>query len=366
MASPEDVGYDVLDLGTVEGSTRERGSSYCLVGKLCTSRLFNVFALMDVMVRAFKTHTKVVVREWGKNLLIFTFTNERDWVVRNQPWHFDGHLFAVKPLMGSEQPSSVTVSKGSFWARAFDIPIMCQTEATLISIAHQLRELKVFEPPDGFNLSSYLWFKVAVDITKPLLRGLKLRFNGDALWVPIKYESLPFYCFCCGVIGHNFKFGESYDRNECPEPVEMDFGPFLRASPMKKGRGPKVENKFYVPDGVGVTRQLVHNITKRTHDTPLCQISQALSGISTVLCEPSSTSKSCSFPSLDSKLSLNEPSSIQSSDISGRYHPSTSLVVSVIQGVGTTLVVGSWASLLLFLMGVRWGEGFWNGVSQPY
>ncbi|KAL8469417.1 hypothetical protein ACS0TY_032306 [Phlomoides rotata] len=198
MATLEEGGEDVLDLGLVEGSTRERGRSFCLAGRLCTSRQFNVYALMDVMVRAFKSRTKAVVREWGNNLLIFTFADEkdRDWVVRNQPWNFNGNLFVVKPLSGSEQPLTVTISTGSFWTRAYDILVMYQTKPGGV--------MEVFEPPDEHNLGSYLRFKMAVDIMKPLVRGLRIRVNA-----------------------------------------EMEFGPFLKASSLKKGRGPKVENKVF-------------------------------------------------------------------------------------------------------------------------
>ncbi|KAL8466365.1 hypothetical protein ACS0TY_035461 [Phlomoides rotata] len=309
MESPVEGG-DVLDLGLVEGSTRALGSTYYLVGKLCTSKPFNVFALMDVMVKAFKTRNKAVVREWAQNMLIFTFTDARDWVVRNQPWHFDGQLFAVKPLLGSEQPSTVTVSKGSFWVRAHDIPIMCQTEAALISIAHWVGEFEVFEPPDGSNVSSYLRFKVSMDITKPLLRGMTLRFNGDDIWVPISYESLPFYCFCCGMIGHSFKFCDSYDLNECPSLADMDFGPSLRAEPLKKGRGPRIEIKTYVQEGGVRSGQLVREAAGRTQT-----LSQDGSGNSVGRDGPLLVSKGVSVPG--SRPFIHELASIQKSNFSG-------------------------------------------------
>ncbi|KAL8473699.1 hypothetical protein ACS0TY_030517 [Phlomoides rotata] len=244
MSSPDESETEVLDLGEVEGSIQENRISFCLAGKLFTERSYNTFALMDVMLKAFKSRTKVAAREWGNKLLIFTFSDEkdRDWVIRNQPWHFDGHLFVVRALDGSEQPSSVILSKASFWTRAYDLPIMCQTEATLRSIAARIGALEVFEPPGELNVGSYLRFKVEIDVSKPLTRGLKVRVKGEEQWIPIKYESLPFYCFCCGKVGHNFKACDLYDRNECPDPVDMDYGPFLKASPMKKGRGVKVEN----------------------------------------------------------------------------------------------------------------------------
>ncbi|KAL8478828.1 hypothetical protein ACS0TY_030634 [Phlomoides rotata] len=169
-----------------------------------------MFALMDVMIKAFKSRTRVA-------------------------WHFDGHLFIVKSLDGSKQLSGVAITSASFWTRAYDLPIMCQTETTLISIAKRVGDLEVFEPLEGLILRSYLIFKVAIDITKPLLKGLKNEIKGEEKWMHIKYESLPFYCFCCGMVGYNFKACDIYDRNECPDPVDLEYGPFLKASPMKKG-----------------------------------------------------------------------------------------------------------------------------------
>ncbi|KAL8477921.1 hypothetical protein ACS0TY_029997 [Phlomoides rotata] len=191
---------------------------------------------MDVMLKAFKSRTKVMAREWGHKLLIFTFIDEkdRDWVIRNQPWHFDGILFVVKSLDRSEQPSSLRITQGSFWTRAYDLSLLCQTETTLISIATRVGDLEVFEPPDGLNLGNYLRFKVSIAVNKPLIKGFKIRIKGEERWIPIKYESLPYYYFCCGLIGYNFKACEHYERNDCPEPVEMDFGLVLKASPLKK------------------------------------------------------------------------------------------------------------------------------------
>ncbi|KAL8528008.1 hypothetical protein ACS0TY_005718 [Phlomoides rotata] len=119
---------------------------------------------------------------------------------------------------------------------------MCHTEVTLRSIAARIGVLEVFEPPGGLNVGSYLRFKVTIDVTKPFIRGLKVRVRGEEKWIPIKYESLLFYCYCCGMVGHNFKSCDLYDHNDCPGPVDMKFGPFLKASPLKKGRGVKVEN----------------------------------------------------------------------------------------------------------------------------
>ncbi|KAL8493783.1 hypothetical protein ACS0TY_024809 [Phlomoides rotata] len=237
---------DTIDLGFHDPSENRGGQPFCLAGRLCTSRPFNVYALIDVMLKGFKVKGKVTAREWGKSLLIFSFSDsgDREWVLQNQPWHFEGNLFAVIPLLGSEQPSLVKVSRASFWARLYDLPMACQNEKTLKTLARKIGNLEAFDPPAN-NLGSFLRFKVDIDIDKPFKKGLTIRFDGREMWIPIKYESLPNYCFCCGLVGHSFKFCDNYDRNECQGPSDLDFGPNMKASPLSRAKGQKMDVCFY-------------------------------------------------------------------------------------------------------------------------
>lgn len=44
---------------------------------------------------------------------------------------------------------------------------------------------------------------VELDLTKPLLRGTKLKYKSIKIWVEFRYEQLPTFCYYCGRIGHN-------------------------------------------------------------------------------------------------------------------------------------------------------------------
>ncbi|KAH6820758.1 hypothetical protein C2S53_017511 [Perilla frutescens var. hirtella] len=63
----------------------------------------------------------------------------------------------------------------------------------------------------------YLHFKVVVDISKPILQGLTPKLDGERLWIPLKHESIPLFCFNCGIVGHQIKLcpnvaKKSYDK----------------------------------------------------------------------------------------------------------------------------------------------------------
>lgn len=48
--------------------------------------------------------------------------------------------------------------------------------------------------------------RVTIDVPKPLLRKKKLNISlPTQVWVQFKYERLPNFCFCCGVLNHGHK-----------------------------------------------------------------------------------------------------------------------------------------------------------------
>jgi hypothetical protein len=63
---------------------------------------------------------------------------------------------------------------------------------------------------------AFLRARVAVEIDKPLRRGVLLRMNKskEPRWFHIQYEKLPYYCFGCGITGHS--------EVERPNPVVRD------------------------------------------------------------------------------------------------------------------------------------------------
>lgn len=63
-------------------------------------------------------------------------------------------------------------------------------------------------PENDSKEGRYVKMLVEVDLTKPFIRGTKIRFEGEMSWVMFKYEQLPFFCFYCGKIGHEERMRE--------------------------------------------------------------------------------------------------------------------------------------------------------------
>ena len=66
------------------------------------------------------------------------------------------------------------------------------------------RVVKLDVDVDGKASGAFLHAHVAIDINKPVRRGVLLRMSKmeDPRWFQAQYEKLPYYCFGCGVIGH--------------------------------------------------------------------------------------------------------------------------------------------------------------------
>lgn len=153
---------------------------------------------------------------------------------------------------------------------AYDLPLVYQNEMTIRSIAGRIGDLECFERPDELESNLFLRFKVEINILKPLLKGLTCRFSGNPIWISLKYESLPSYCFCCGVIGYFFGTCSSYDRDGDTELESFSFGPsLLKASPLRWGKGVFTGSIVKVKDNCTVPlnpENLIHSHV--SSDTP--------------------------------------------------------------------------------------------------
>lgn len=207
----------------------------CLVGKLYSNKTSNPFAIMDVMKKAWRSKKGVDAREWSNNLLLFRFEDEAEmkWVLKNQPWHFEGNIFLIRHLEAQEQPSKIHLFEAHIWTRFYDAPLSCMNPSMKEALASSLGNFICSDPLlDVFG--KYIRVKIGIDITKPLKRGIYVMVGGEKLWLHIKYESLPTFCFNCGHDGHTFKRCELVDHLDELDPLQLPFEPDIKASTLKK------------------------------------------------------------------------------------------------------------------------------------
>ncbi|KAL5823208.1 hypothetical protein ACOSQ4_021108 [Xanthoceras sorbifolium] len=85
----------------------------------------------------------------------------------------------------------------------------------------------------GECMGKYLRIRVNIDISKPLLRGIRVSLDEseESMMLLIRYERLPEFCFGCGLVGHQVRECPSVPRDaEFVQTDHQPFGPWLRAS----------------------------------------------------------------------------------------------------------------------------------------
>jgi len=87
---------------------------------------------------------------------------------------------------------------------------------------------------DGKASGPYLRAQVAIEVAKPMRRGVlsKTKKDADPVWFDLQYEKMSFYCLSCGIMGHS--------ELECGKPVvrnasgKLPYNIKLRAPEVRK------------------------------------------------------------------------------------------------------------------------------------
>jgi len=171
------------------------------------NKTFNSKATKAVFRNIWKPDKGVVIRDLDKNLFPFQFfsTTHKEFVLNEGPWAFDGKILLLQEINGSEIPSKVEFKIGQFWVKAYDLPAKKQTMAFAQCLAKQLGSFVSCEDSTMFGVDKALCFRVDIDVTKPLHRGVNVMGANGLVWVKVKYVELPDFCYGSGKLGHVLK-----------------------------------------------------------------------------------------------------------------------------------------------------------------
>ncbi|KAL0352088.1 UNVERIFIED_CONTAM: LINE-1 retrotransposable element O protein [Sesamum calycinum] len=170
--------------------------------------------------------------EGDRFLLKFFHSVDRDRVLASGPWAFEKNLVVLAPVSDIDNPAEVDLAWCDFHVRIHGLPLGKMTPEIASIIGGKIGRLKDFDLSKGpESWGSFMRLRVAINVTKPLTRALKLRtVLGDEHIVTFTYERLPNFCYLCGRIGHISKWCETRFQANFVDPGDNSpFGPWLRA-----------------------------------------------------------------------------------------------------------------------------------------
>ncbi|KAL2903860.1 hypothetical protein RDABS01_002570 [Bienertia sinuspersici] len=128
-----------------------------LVGKLLTNAPFNPEALKNTMRSLWKPTKSLVVREIEDNIFVFQFFlwADREKVLEQGPWLFDGKLLLLKEVKKGEQPAEMAFNIVRFWVKAYQIPVDRRRRSMAVAIANKMGKFVDFDGTDPFGYKKF-------------------------------------------------------------------------------------------------------------------------------------------------------------------------------------------------------------------
>ena len=140
----------------------------------------------------------------GRFILNLAADSDRRFVLKSQPWHFkrDGLIFAQ--FDGKGDPAEVDLGVMAIWVQVRDLLFELKTENIGWSLEDQLGEVLEVSHQNHVIVEKYMRVHVKILLHEPLKSSVEFTPLGSSkvFKYDVKYEKLPKFCFCCGMLGH--------------------------------------------------------------------------------------------------------------------------------------------------------------------
>lgn len=142
--------------------------------------------------------------EDGRFALNFTAEGDRWFVLKAQPWHHKRGGIIFADFDGKGDPAEVDLGVMPIWAQVHDLPFELKMESMGWTFDDQLGEVKVVSHRNHVIVEKFLRVRLEILLHEPLKTTVEFTPLGSSKEVKfdVRYEKLPLYCECCGLVGH--------------------------------------------------------------------------------------------------------------------------------------------------------------------
>jgi hypothetical protein len=236
-----------------EGVSQEQPKVWRMLARYYSLKAANLSLIHTHFSDVWRIRKKMLFTPLKDNFFIITFTSEGDFtfVDGGGPWIHLGVACLIAPFVNNCQPSETVLDSVRLWVRFFNVPWNKQTEAYGRLIGSKLgKVVEVDVDKEGLVLCDYLRVRIDWPLNQRLLARFKTTIKGqtEPRIYPMRYERVPFFCFHCGLIGHNEEQCEHIVRGM----TSLKYDATLRCSPKRKYEGRSVST----PDEPPVKKSL--------------------------------------------------------------------------------------------------------------
>lgn len=167
-----------IDDGEEEEEAR---TALAIIGKVWAEKSVNSNALIDMMRKVWNPKCGVEANCIEKNTYFFQFHHWRDkeYLMDNQPWHFDRHIMVLSDVIEDYKPSEMNLFFVPFWVRVYDLPIKGRfNEANAKILGDKIGTFIKVDKSDVIGINKSLRLRVMVDVREPLKKEVSLTMRG--------------------------------------------------------------------------------------------------------------------------------------------------------------------------------------------
>ena len=122
------------------------------------------------------------------------------------PWHFDRALIVLIEPSDIGDIKNQSFMHTTFWVQIHNILIMCMNKEAIEKLGEKISGIKEIETDEaGDCIGQFARVRISLDITQPLKKIVFLQQDEGKIPMPILYEKLPDFCFCCAHVGHQYR-----------------------------------------------------------------------------------------------------------------------------------------------------------------
>jgi hypothetical protein len=203
LTEKEEIGLKVGKLKAEKSLSKDPQA----VRKVLLEKPVRADALENALGRIWCPIKGTECKDLGENHFLFTFRQHsgKRRALEDGPWNFGKDLVVVVDFDGYKTVDEMDFTIIPIWVRVMNLPLGFMTRECGEEIGNIIGEFVEMESEDGdLAVGQHLRIKVRLDITKPIMRGIKITVEEkvQGVWCPFAYEFLPDYCYNSGIIGH--------------------------------------------------------------------------------------------------------------------------------------------------------------------
>lgn len=133
----------------------------------------------------------------------FEVETNAERVLALEPWSFDKHVVLFQPYDFSVPKKNLRFMSMKFWIQLHGLLVNMLTTETAIELGEKIGVVLSTDHSNEMIGGDFNWVCVEINVSKPHCRGHRVVLNDkEEVWVSLKYEKLPNFCYWCGKVSH--------------------------------------------------------------------------------------------------------------------------------------------------------------------